>query len=244
MRAVFDAAAGGYDRVRARLVPNLEAFYGAALDAVPFAGGEPIRVLDLGAGTGLMSELVAERYPASEITLVDISVEMLRVARRRLGAERAGRTRFRVLDFARKELPGEPGEYDLVVSALSVHHLTHGDKRELFERVREALSGGGYFVNADQVLGETAEEEGRNREWWLRSVREAGTSERELAEALHRMKADREATLSEQMRWLEEAGFVGVRSPYRDHCFAVYGGRKGTSRTSYTENGARYDWIQ
>lgn len=244
MRAAFDAAAGGYDRARGRLVPNLDAFYGAALGAVPFAGDENIRVLDLGAGTGLMSALVAERYPRAEITLVDLSVEMLRVARRRFGSSMNGRFRFRVLDFARKPLPGVAGEYDLVVSALAVHHLTHGDKREIFEKVYEALAGDGCFVNADQVQGETPEEDRRNRDWWLRSVREAGTSERELAEALQRMKADREARLSEQMRWLEEAGFRGVRSAYEDHCFAVYGGRKGRSETSYTKNGDGYDWIQ
>ncbi len=226
MRAAFNASAEGYDRVRGRLVPNLAAFYGAALNAVPFAEGDGIRVLDLGAGTGLMSELVAERYPKAEITLVDLSVEMLRVARRRFANGAGGRFRFRVLDFARKPLPGEAGEYDLVVSALAVHHLTHGDKRELFEKVYDALAGGGCFVNADQILGETPGEESRNREWWLRSVREAGTSKRELADALQRMKADREARLSDQVRWLEESGFIKVRSEYEDHCFAVYAGRK------------------
>ena len=226
MRAAFDASAEGYDRVRGRLVPNLDAFYGAALNAVPFAEGDAIRVLDLGAGTGLMSELVAERYPKAQITLVDLSVEMLRVARRRFAASSYGRFQFRVLDFARKPLPGEAGEYDLVVSALAVHHLTHGDKRELFERVYDALAGGGCFVNADQILGETPDEESRNRDWWLRSVQDAGTSRRELADALQRMKADREARLSDQMRWLEEASFAKVRGDYEDHCFAVYTGRK------------------
>ena len=44
-----------------------------------------------------------------------------------------------------------------MVSALSVHHLTHGDKRELFEKVHDSLAGGGYFFNADQVSGETPE---------------------------------------------------------------------------------------
>ena len=148
---------------------------------------------------------------------------MLRVARRRL-SEGNGRFEFRTMDYARKQLPRG---YDLVVSALSIHHLTHGDKRELFGKVYESLTEGGYFVNADQVQGETQEEETIYREWWLRRVREAGVSEEDLGAALSRMRADRNATLRAQVAWLAEAGFEAVRCAYRDHRFAVYGGRKG-----------------
>ena len=114
-----------------------------------------------------------------------------------------------------------------MVSALSVHHLTHGDKRELFERIHHALAGGGYFVNADQISGETPEEEALYRGWWLKRVREAGVSEEDRAAALSRMRADRNATLGAQLLWLGEAGFGGIGCRYKDHRFAVYNGRKG-----------------
>jgi tRNA (cmo5U34)-methyltransferase len=223
VEALFDEAAAGYDRARRQLVPGLEGFYGAALESVPFGRDAEIRVLDLGAGTGLLSSMVAERFPRSRVTLVDLSVEMLRVARRRF-AEGDGRFEFRTMDYARKPLPRG---YDLVVSALSIHHLTHGDKKELFEKVHDSLADGGYFVNADQVQGETPEEETSYREWWLRRVREAGVSEGDLAAALARMRADRNATLRAQVGWLAETGFEAVRCAYTDHMFAVYGGRKG-----------------
>ena len=223
IEALFDEAAAGYDRARRQLVPGLDGFYGAALESVPFARDAQIRVLDLGAGTGLLSSMVAGRFPRSRVTLVDLSVEMLRVARRRL-SEGNGRFEFRNMDYARKPLPSG---YDLIVSALSIHHLTHGDKRELFEKVHDALAEGGYFVNADQVQGETLEEETSYREWWLRRVREAGVSEGDLTAALSRMRADRNATLQAQLGWLAETGFDAVRCAYADHMFAVYGGRKG-----------------
>jgi tRNA (cmo5U34)-methyltransferase len=224
--ALFGQAAWDYDRSRRQLVPGFEQFYGAVPESVPFGEQQEIRVLDLGAGTGLLSAMVAQRFPRSRVTLVDISVQMLRVARRRLAGE-PGRFEFRTMDYARKPLPGVEGGYDLVVSALSVHHLTHGDKKELFGKVRRALAVGGYFVNADQVSGETPEEEDLNSEWWLRRVREAGVSEEDLAAALSRMRADRNASLSAQLGWLGEAGFEGVECRYKDHRFAVYNGRKG-----------------
>src|SRR5918994_7930408 len=129
----FDKGAAAYDRARHQLVPGLDGFYGAALESVPFERDAQIRVLDLGAGTGLLSSMIAGRFPRSQVTLVDLSVEMLRVARRRL-TEGNGRFEFRNMDYARKPLPRG---YDLVVSALSIHHLTHGDKKELFERIHE-----------------------------------------------------------------------------------------------------------
>jgi len=223
IETLFDEAAADYDRARRQLVPGLDGFYGAALESVPFRQDAQIQVLDLGAGTGLLSSMVAGRFPRSRVTLVDLSVEMLRVARRRL-SEGNGRFEFRNMDYARKPLPRG---YDLVVSALSIHHLTHGDKKELFEKVHDSLAEGGYFVNADQVQGETPEEETTYREWWLQRVREAGVSEGDLAAALSRMRADRNASLRAQLEWLAETGFESVRCAYTDHRFAVYGGRKG-----------------
>ena len=231
--ALFDEAAPEYDGARRVLIPGFEGFYGAAVQSIPFDKDEPLRVLDLGAGTGILSAMVAGRFPNSRVTLVDVSVEMLREARRRFSGE-PGRFEYRVIDHARKPLPGKPRGYDLVMSALSIHHLTHGDKRELFEKVYAALSNGGFFVNADQVLGPTPEAETAYQKDWLRRVREAGVSEEDLAAALVRMKADRNATLEAQMRWLEDAGFGSVESFYTDSRFAVYGGYKGRRRKENT----------
>jgi tRNA (cmo5U34)-methyltransferase len=223
--SLFGEAARDYDRARRQLVPDFDLFYGAALQSVPFAEEREIRVLDLGAGTGLLSARVAKKFPRSRVTLVDLSVEMLRVARRRLGGE-PGRFEFKTMDYARKPLPGRQGGYDLVVSALSIHHLTHGDKQELFGKVRRSLAVGGYFVNADQIAGDTPEEETHLKDWWLGRVRESGVSERDLAAALLRMRADKNATLDAQLAWLREAGFGGVSCRYKDHRFAVYSGKK------------------
>lgn len=222
---LFDESAEGYDRARRQLVPGFDEFYGAVLKAMPFGVREDIRVLDLGAGTGLLSAMVTERFPRSRVTLVDISVEMLRVARRRLasGNRHFG---FNVMDYARKPLPRG---YDVVVSALSIHHLTDGDKRELFRRIRDSLVDGGVFVNGDQVLGETPQVEETYQEWWLERVRAAGVGEGDLAAALQRMRADRNATLKTQLGWMEEAGFERVACNYDDHRFAVYNGRKPTN---------------
>jgi tRNA (cmo5U34)-methyltransferase len=147
---------------------------------------------------------------------------MLAVARRRFADEQE-RFELRVMDYSRESLPGE---YEAVVSALSIHHLDGTGKRELFRKVYDALCNGGVFVNADQVLGSTPEIETRYRETWLRQVRERGVGEEDLAAALVRMREDKPSTLEKQKTWLEEAGFRQVDCPYKNYGFAVYGGRK------------------
>lgn len=147
--AVFDGAAADYDRARRQLVPRFDDFYGAAVGAIPYGREDDIRVLDLGAGTGLLSDKIARAFPRARITLVDVSSEMLGVARRRF-ADEPGRFELRMMDYAEQPLSGE---YDAVVSALSVHHLDGDEKQELFRKACGVLRDDGVFVNADQVLG-------------------------------------------------------------------------------------------
>jgi len=170
---LFGEAAWDYDRARRQLVPGFDRFYGTVLGSIPFGVEQEIRVLDLGAGTGLLSAMVAEKFPRSRVTLVDISVEMLRVARRRFAGQE-GRFEFRTMDYARKPLPRTEGGYDLVVSALSVHHLMHGDKRELFGKVRRSLAGGRMFRQRGSNLRRNARGGGTVR----RVVVAAGTRRR------------------------------------------------------------------
>jgi tRNA (cmo5U34)-methyltransferase len=216
---VFDATARDYDQGRRRLLPGIDAFYGAALGILNFAADAPLRVLDIGAGTGLLSAMVAAAYPQARITLSDISREMLAVARERLGEGR--RFEFVEADMVEQALPGN---LDAVVSALAIHHLDDGEKRALYGRIHSAVRPGGVFFNAEQVRGPTADIDAANHAAWLAAVHNLGVGEVELTQALERMKADRPATLDDQLGWLRDAGFNNVQCTYEDGMFAVFGG--------------------
>src|SRR5258708_9334845 len=79
---IFREAADGYDAVRRRVVPAFDQFYG---HVVRMLTTSPRRVLDLGAGTGLLSRIVAEAHPGARLVLVDGAAEMLEHARQALG---------------------------------------------------------------------------------------------------------------------------------------------------------------
>ena len=134
-RTTFHSYAEDYDAARRRLVPMFDTFYGTAVAALQLASGPVARVLDLGAGTGLLSERVLAAHPDAELVLLDGAPAMLDQARARLG----DRARYVVGDLT-DPLPAGP--WDAVVSALAIHHLPDADKARLFTRVREALRAG------------------------------------------------------------------------------------------------------
>jgi tRNA (cmo5U34)-methyltransferase len=101
-------------------------------------------ILELGVGTGETASAVLAVHPDAALTGIDESDPMLARARDRFpGAD---------LRAQRLEDPLPGGSYDLVVSALAVHHLDAAGKADLFRRVRARLRPGGRFVLADVVV--------------------------------------------------------------------------------------------
>lgn len=220
--AIFDTQADAYDAARRRLIPPFDAFYGTALAAVP---AKAKTVLDLGAGTGLLSRMVRAARPAAHLTLLDGAPAMLDQARAELGDD-ASRTAYVTADLT-DPLPGGPASFCAVVSALAIHHLDDAGKRDLFARAYAQLKPGGVFVNAEQVAGPTPRLDALYRAWHESSARAAGSDDAEWEAAEERMRFDRCATVEDQLVWLREAGFEDVDCRFQDHRFAVLVARKG-----------------
>ena len=107
------------------------------------------RARDRGAGTGSTSMAVLRAQPAARLVLVDENPGMLEVARATVPL--ASIETVVVADLS-EPLPAGP--FDLVVSALAIHHLDGAAKRALFLSVHDRLEAGGVFAMADVVLPE------------------------------------------------------------------------------------------
>ena len=102
-------------------------------------------VLELGTGTGETARRVLDRHPDARLIGIDASPGMVEVARASLPSDRVD------LLVGRLEDPLPEGSFDLVVSALAVHHLEGTGKAELFRRIAGRLDPAGRFVLADVV---------------------------------------------------------------------------------------------
>ena len=149
-------------------------------------------VLDLGTGTGETAARILAAHPDARLTGVDESAEMLCAARAALGNSP-------LLLVARLEDPLPPGPFDLVVSALAVHHLDGAGKADLFHRVRRVLRPGGRFVLGDVIVPE-----------------DPGDALTPLSEGY-----DRPDTIADQLTWLKDAGFA-ARVGWRLRDLAVF----------------------
>jgi tRNA (cmo5U34)-methyltransferase len=212
--AIWDPDA--YDAPRRRLVPDFDRFYGTAAELVADLGIDEPEVLDLGAGTGLLSAAVRDAVPGARLTLLDGAAPMLAVARRRLGEVPT------VVADLTDPLPDGP--FDAVVSALAIHHLDDDGKRDLFARIRRVLRPGGAFVNAEQVAGPTPWHRAQYAAAHERDARALGTDDAEWEAALGRMAHDRCSPVEDQVAWLRDAGFRQVDVAFKRYGFAVYSG--------------------
>ena len=91
LRSMFDGLAPTWET---RIGPqHLWALDLALADVEP-----PRRILDLGTGTGIVAQAVAERYPEAQVAGIDVSPGMIDEAKRTLAPGLAGRVRFEVGD--------------------------------------------------------------------------------------------------------------------------------------------------
>jgi SAM-dependent methyltransferase len=152
------------------------------------------RVLDLGTGDGHMLATIRCRHPGVDCVGTDISPFLLDAARRRLGE----RTGVRLVNHSMaRPLPRDWGPFDLVVSALAIHHLNDARKRTLYREIHDVLVPGGLFCNIDVV--DSASANLRNRSAMVFSY---GTGDAHAS--------DCPALLTDQLTWLSDAGFIHV----------------------------------
>jgi tRNA threonylcarbamoyl adenosine modification protein (Sua5/YciO/YrdC/YwlC family) len=155
----------GYDRLQQELVEA--------------TGPEVHSILELGTGTGETARLLLARHQSARLVGIDASEAMVNAARTVLPRERVD------LLVRRLEDPLPEGPFELVASALCVHHLDPAGKVDLFARVRRVLPAGGRFVLADVVVPDDPAD--------ARTPLTPGF--------------DQPSPLADQLRWLRDAGF-------------------------------------
>ncbi len=216
----FDAVSRKYDEQRRKFIPCFDDFYGISASMASVDTENP-NILDVGAGTGLLSAFLMERYPEASFTLIDISEKMLDMAKDRFRGN--PNMKFIATDYSKYDFAEK---YDMVVSALSIHHLEDEEKKNLYKKSYSILKDNGIFINADQVHGETPFIENLNKTTWSQYVENSGLTEEEILAGFERTKLDKDSRLDQQMDWLKEAGFSDVSCIYKYYQFAVMFGRK------------------
>lgn len=113
------------------------------------------RYLEVGSGPGILTTMVASKHPGVSITAVEVSPDMVEVARRYAESSHIEQeVRFVVGDASNAETIKELGKFNLVYSTFSLHHWE--DPVRTIENLLEAVADNGVLLIHDL-----------SRVWWL-----------------------------------------------------------------------------
>ncbi len=135
----FDSRARDWDK-EMRHVERSRAIAAELLNTVPL--NNTMKALEFGAGTGLLSFILKEKF--AEITLMDNSTEMVKVAQEKIAAEKAYHMKAVCLDL---EKDNYVGEFDIIYTQMVLHHVLNIEI--IFDKFYSLLKKGGYLAIAD-----------------------------------------------------------------------------------------------
>lgn len=212
----FNIIAREYDANRKKFIPCFDDYYENTTKLIISNIDVPKRVLDLGAGTGVLTYYWFKECKTTEYVLVDIAEEMLEISKKRFAG--LDNISHQVMDYT-KQLPD--GKFDTIISALSIHHLDDIQKNELFDRMYEALPAGGIFVNYDQFCAGTPKMNKWFDLYWEKQLYNSGLTDRDIELWKERRKLDRECSVEKEIEMLHQCTFSDVKCLYSYHKFSV-----------------------
>ncbi len=212
-------------------------------DAIP-KPKDPVTMLELCCGQGLLSAALLERFPSAKVTALDGS-DAMRQAATKTCAKHAERFETRPFDLAATDwrqanlYSGPDTPIHAIVSSLAIHHLDDAGKEQLYRDLHTMLAPGGALVIADLIKPTTPEATQIAAAAWDDATRETAQAAGD-DDAFARFHAenwnlysdpdpdpiDQPSTLFDQLKWLEAAGFQGVDVHWMRGGHAIFGGRK------------------
>lgn len=222
IKAIFERKAQEYDDFMLKCIPDYLNLIENLIDIIPFNSNAQINICDLGSGTGNVTKQLMQVFPCANITCVDISPMMTDFAKSKLNDPTI---KFEVADFNDYKFKDR---YDVIVSALALHHLeSNDDKKSFYKQIYDALNPGGVFYNADIVISACENSENKNMENWIEWLRNYHTEEDLMEMVINRYyEEDRPTTLANHLKWMQDIGFRNTDVIWKQKKGAVYGGYK------------------
>lgn len=220
----FNADAPKYDDFIEKVIPYYNSLISELIRAIPLSTDREIHALDIGIGTGRVTEKFIKKYEYASITGLDISEEMIKMASDKFSKNHIPLT-FLIQKIENIFLSEK---YDCIYSCLALHHIEDDDRKaECYKKIFNSLEPQGFFVNGDVVAGEDEEENKLFRKNLRKFLEKNLKDSYEVENWMKRhLENDFPAPLSRHIKWLKEAGFKGVKIFCQKMNYVVFGGIK------------------
>ena len=218
----YNQLSSQYSELIAKCVPRYRELIYNMFQYIP-EDFQPKRVLDLGCGTGNLTDQMLKSFPEAEIDALDISEDILRESRKRFS--NISNIRYIQADFKSMHLP--PGSYDLIMSSIAIHHIDDQDKTRLYAEVYQALKPGGLFIFADQTRGVSDNIYKKNIAAWKEEAFKLGSTEKNWDMWMaHQYAHDFHTPVPWHLQQLEKTGFGETDLLWKYLLWAVLWARK------------------
>jgi len=211
-----------YPELLRKAVPGYDDMLNTILEYIP-PNFKPERILELGCGSGNLTDKVINRFPGSIMDVVDISGDFINFCKVRF----KDRTKiiYHQMDF--KKLNFKANSFDLVVSSISIHHIKDLEKLKLFEIIYNILKPQGKLIFADQTKGSNEYIYKKHIEIWYKEAIKLGSSEEDWKMWMdHQNKHDFHSTVIEHIDWLKAANFKNIDILWKNLLWTVFYGEK------------------
>jgi len=211
----FASQANTYENLMERLVPQYKIQHEILYELLPDNSEEQLRVLDLGCGNGVLSEIVLKKLPNAYIVGFDLTPKMLEAYEKNLSSYR-GRYELLLGDYRFDPIGSN---YDIILAGLTLQHLTWGERIDFYKLIYSTLNRNGLFILNDIIIDKDWDTRKTQYSSWMEYIASNG-EDPEFWLDKHLTK-DYPVTLEDHFKWLEQAGFSKMDCYWRFHNFAI-----------------------
>jgi len=119
-------------------------------ETIPYDKKLPIRILDVGAGYGALTQFLLNYFPKATAICQDGSKEMAKLGEERM-KQLKGRFDYLLCDFSK---PGWTetltGPFEAVVSSIAIHNVSPKIIERIYSDIFPLVKSGGGFINFDR----------------------------------------------------------------------------------------------
>lgn len=214
MRSFFNKVADGYDEHMRKVIIDYEEYYNRLTSPIKETD-EPIKIINLGCGTGPELEHIFKKCPNAQVVCVDVAENMLNILKDKYACKEKQIT---LIADSYENVKVEDNTFDYVICAMCLHHYDKKRKNNIFNRFKSMLKEDGLYIEGDFVV--TPEEEEKYYEEYQQLII---TNPEVITGNYH---IDVPATVYTETTYLINVGFKQVDVLYKEGNKAIFIGTK------------------
>jgi len=211
----FTERVNNCENLMERLVPQYKKQHEIIYELLPEYSDKRLRVLDLGCGNGVLSQLVLKKLPNAYVVGFDMTPKMIEAYEENLSPYR-GRYELMLGDYRFDSIGSN---YDIILAGLTLQHLTWGERKDFYTLIYDILNPNGLFILNDIIIDEDWDTRNLQYSSWMKFIASNGEDPDFWLDK--HMTKDYPVTLEDHFKWLEQAGFSKMDCYWRFYNFAI-----------------------